>query len=271
MLKIGEFSSLGHTSVKTLRFYDSVGLLRPAYVDRDSRYRYYSVEQLTQLRLILRLKAFGFSLREIRSIVHEPSDVGRLRALLLERRLELQRELREERLRLAGLDEWVEQLAAGHITTQAVTVKRIAAHTVATIRQTISSYADAIALFDELRRSFRQPAKMNDPPSAIWHSCGDSGEPVDCEVFTVVNQAVDSSRRVRLQRLPERLMASIVHNGPVEAAPGPYATARSWIAAHGYRVTGSKRELYWRGRVDQSRSSDVTEIQFPISVCPRHP
>jgi DNA-binding transcriptional MerR regulator len=271
MLKIGEFSSLGHTSVKTLRFYDSVGLLRPAFIDRDSRYRYYSVEQLTELRLILRLKAFGFSLREIRSIVHEPSDADRLRALLLEKRSELRRQLREEQLRLAGLDEWVENLAAGHIATDAVTLKRIAAHTVATIRHTISGYADAIALFDELRRSLRQPADMSEPPSAIWHSCGDSGEPVDCEVFTIINQPVDSSSRVRLQKLPERLMASIVHNGPVDRAPGPYATARSWIAAHGYRVTGPKRELYWRGRVDQSRSSDVTEIQFPISVCPRHP
>jgi DNA-binding transcriptional MerR regulator len=40
MLKIGEFSSLSQTSVKTLRFYDAIGLLRPAHVDGDSRYRY---------------------------------------------------------------------------------------------------------------------------------------------------------------------------------------------------------------------------------------
>jgi DNA-binding transcriptional MerR regulator len=270
MLKIGAFSSLGHTSVKTLRFYDSVGLLRPAYVDRDSRYRYYSVEQLAQLRLILRLKAFGFSLREIRNAVEQPPDADGLRALLLEKRLELRRGLREEQLRLAGLDEWVQQLAGGRAATYAVTVKRIAAHTVATIRHTISSYADAIALFDELRRSVSQPAQMNEPLSAIWHSCGDAGEPVDCEVFTVVNQPVDRSRRVRVKRVPARLMASIVHDGPIDAAPGPYAAARAWIGAHGYRVIGSKRELYWRGGVDQSRSSDVTEIQFPIGVRPRH-
>jgi DNA-binding transcriptional MerR regulator len=143
MLKIGEFSTLGDTSVKTLRFYDSVGLLRPAFIDRDSRYRYYSVEQLDDLHLILRLKAFGFSLREIHRIVHEPADADRLRALLLEKRLELRRQLREEQSRLAGLDEWVEQLAAGHIATHAVTVKRIAAHTVATIRRTIPRYEDA--------------------------------------------------------------------------------------------------------------------------------
>jgi DNA-binding transcriptional MerR regulator len=270
MLKIGEFSSLGHTSVKTLRFYDGVGLLRPAYVNRDSRYRYYSVEQLAQLRLILRLKAFGFSLREIRNVVHEPSDASRLRALLLEKRLELRRALRDEQLRLAGLDEWVQQLAGDHAATQPVTVKRVEPHTVAAIRQTISCYADAIALFDELRQWAREPAESTAPLSAIWHSCGDSGEPVDCEVFAVVDQPVDRSRRVRVRSVPARLMASIVHDGPLDAAPGPYVTARSWIASHGYRVIGSKRELYWRGSVDQSRSSDVTEIQFPISVRPRN-
>jgi hypothetical protein len=41
MLKIGEFSKLAQVSVKTLRYYDELGLLRPDWVDRYTGYRYY--------------------------------------------------------------------------------------------------------------------------------------------------------------------------------------------------------------------------------------
>jgi DNA-binding transcriptional MerR regulator len=40
MLKIGDFSRLSQVSVKTLRYYDEVGLLKPAQVDQLSGYRY---------------------------------------------------------------------------------------------------------------------------------------------------------------------------------------------------------------------------------------
>ena len=41
MYSIGEFSKIGSVSTKTLRYYDEIGLLRPAYVDEENRYRYY--------------------------------------------------------------------------------------------------------------------------------------------------------------------------------------------------------------------------------------
>jgi MerR-like DNA binding protein len=55
MLKIGDFSRLSQVSVKTLRYYDEVGLLKPTQVDQVSGYRYYSVVQLRQLHRILAL------------------------------------------------------------------------------------------------------------------------------------------------------------------------------------------------------------------------
>ena len=49
MLKIGEFSQLGQVSVRTLRLYDELGLLKPAQIDRFTDYRYYSIEQFVYL------------------------------------------------------------------------------------------------------------------------------------------------------------------------------------------------------------------------------
>jgi len=45
MFKIGDFSRISQVSVKTLRYYDEIGLLKPAHVDRFTGYRYYSVDQ----------------------------------------------------------------------------------------------------------------------------------------------------------------------------------------------------------------------------------
>ena len=49
MFKIGEFSKLSQVSVKALRHYDALGLLKPARVDRFTGYRYYSADQLPRL------------------------------------------------------------------------------------------------------------------------------------------------------------------------------------------------------------------------------
>ncbi|MBO5653686.1 MAG: MerR family DNA-binding transcriptional regulator, partial [Clostridia bacterium] len=52
LLRIGQFSKLGKITVKTLRYYDKIGLLKPAMIDSSSSYRYYTVEQLKTLHLI---------------------------------------------------------------------------------------------------------------------------------------------------------------------------------------------------------------------------
>ena len=52
MLRIGEFSKLAKVSIKTLRYYDKIGLLKPAMIDSATQYRYYTVEQLETIRLI---------------------------------------------------------------------------------------------------------------------------------------------------------------------------------------------------------------------------
>ncbi len=65
MFKIGDFSKLSQVTVKTLRYYDELGLLKPVEVDRFTGYRYYSADQLPRLNRILSLKDLGLSLEQI--------------------------------------------------------------------------------------------------------------------------------------------------------------------------------------------------------------
>ncbi len=52
MFSIGEFTRIGTVSIRTLRHYDEIGLLRPAKVDPETGYRGYSADQLGQLNRI---------------------------------------------------------------------------------------------------------------------------------------------------------------------------------------------------------------------------
>lgn len=66
---IGEISKIVKISTDTLRYYDEIGLLKPNYVESNSRYRYYCDEQIENILFITELKQYGFSLEEIKEIL----------------------------------------------------------------------------------------------------------------------------------------------------------------------------------------------------------
>ena len=62
---VGKLSKILGISADTLRYYDEIGLLKPKHTDRDSGYRYYTIDQAAQVNRILEFKEFGFRLSEI--------------------------------------------------------------------------------------------------------------------------------------------------------------------------------------------------------------
>lgn len=67
MYKIGEFSVLSKTTIKTLRYYEKEGLLKPSFVDENG-YRYYETNKLIELSKIISLRQIGFSIGEIKKV-----------------------------------------------------------------------------------------------------------------------------------------------------------------------------------------------------------
>ena len=74
MLKIGEFSKLSRVSIRMLRHYDDIGLLKPAEIDDFTGYRYYREEQLFTIGRITSLKDMGFALADINKILESYDD-----------------------------------------------------------------------------------------------------------------------------------------------------------------------------------------------------
>ena len=82
MYRIGEFSYLCSMSIKTLRYYDKIGVLIPASVDELTGYRYYDIDQLEQAQKIKSLQEASFTLEEIKAILKEKNTDGLLTSLI---------------------------------------------------------------------------------------------------------------------------------------------------------------------------------------------
>lgn len=104
MLKIGEFSKLSRVSVRMLRHYDEIGLLKPAETDRFTDYRYYREEQLPTVCRITALKDMGFSLADIVRILEIYDDKKKLERYFSDRRKELERISQDTAYKLTLLD-----------------------------------------------------------------------------------------------------------------------------------------------------------------------
>lgn len=68
-LLIGQMARLNHTTLATLRHYDKVGILSPVYVNPETGYRYYDVQQCLVFHMIQHHKALNMSLKEIKEIL----------------------------------------------------------------------------------------------------------------------------------------------------------------------------------------------------------
>ena len=69
LMLIGEIADFFGVSRKAMRLYEKKGIIKPVKVDAANGYRYYSAEQVQQLNALLELKALGFSLDEIKTIM----------------------------------------------------------------------------------------------------------------------------------------------------------------------------------------------------------
>jgi len=71
-MQIQEFAKFTGVSVRTLHYYDEIGLLKPACVDRRSGYRYYDEQSLLRMQEILFYRELDFSLKSIEEILSSP-------------------------------------------------------------------------------------------------------------------------------------------------------------------------------------------------------
>ena len=72
---IGEIAKMFNISTQTLRLYDRMDLIKPAHINENNGYRYYSIEQFIKLDCIKLCKSMGLSLEEIKGFIGNESSI----------------------------------------------------------------------------------------------------------------------------------------------------------------------------------------------------
>ncbi len=266
MLKIGDFSKLSRVSVRMLRHYDDIGLLKPAETDSFTGYRYYREEQLFVVGRITALKDMGFALADIVRILACYDDREALDAFLLERQKELSKLSRETEYKLMLLDTARKRLRKEQKMSFDVTVKTIPERYAATVHMVIPRYEDegmAWAMLGECKT----PLAPADPCLAATEFLDKEykEENVEIRAWMTVKGNYADTEHVKFQTLPAVKVASCMIKGAYDQMNDATAEVVSWAKANGYRLNGPMFNIYHVGPAQtQNPEEYVTEACFPV-------
>jgi DNA-binding transcriptional MerR regulator len=267
VFKIGDFSRLSQVSVKALRYYDEMGLLKPRQVDETTGYRYYSADQLPLMNRILALKDLGLNLDQIAKVLQEELSPEQLRGMLRLKQAEIQQRMQVDALLLARMEIRLKQIEQeGHVPDHEVAIKKLPPQTIMSVRKVIPNYASVTQLWDILCPLFDSKGiRVAGPPFEICHDQEYREHDVDVELGVPLAQPAEPVDGTIVRELPGiETAACLVHQGPYEGLMQAYQTLGAWIQAHGYRISGPSREIYLSGPESGSPDSYVTEIQMPV-------
>ncbi|TDD71367.1 MerR family transcriptional regulator [Jiangella aurantiaca] len=263
LLPIGRFSRLCWLSIKALRIYDETGLLRPAYVDPDSGYRYYRPDQAATARVIATLRSLDMPLASIREVLAEP-DPDRVRDLLDAYRVVLERRIDRHRHMLNRVETFIRKGAvmAYQITTRDTAPADVLGTTYPTTPDSLSE-TSAVAyhrLYEAIAAAGGRP---DGPPRMVYLDMADDAWTIEaCVPVAGVSEAPDG---FSLRRAPGGLAALTRHVGPYEELGLAYREVEAWIEAQGLTSNGAPYDVYLN---DPSQVSDPakleTEIVWPV-------
>ena len=270
VIRIGDFSKLSQVSIKTLRYYDEMGLFKPINVDRFTGYRYYSASQLPRLNRILALRDLGLSLDQIAQVLDEGVSPEQLHGMLRLKRAELKLHIAGEQARLARVEARLNTIdLEDKMPDYDIVIKQIEPQLVAGVRDTLSSYPEVGRLLDEVFDHLARHGVngLDVVGAAIWHDDEFKTSDMDGEAIVYLKQSIPEGGSVKVYELPPATMASVVHMGAYNTFNQAYEAIGRWIEANGYKIVGPNREiyLYCTEPVRQDDDSYVTEIQFPVA------
>ena len=262
MYAIGDFARLGRVSVRMLRHYDEIDLLRPAHVDRATGYRWYEAPQLMRLGRIVAYRELGFGLDQIRELL--VADVAAQRTLLTDRREQVlaERQLADTRVRL--ISERLHQLDQEH-TIMKPERKHVASQRYAVKHTTAAGFDNGEisrvlpplypALLDDLTQA---GVDIIGPSIAYYRDAPDGDGIVVTAGFPIA--AGTNTAGLEYTDLPACEVLAAVHHGSPSTFDQTYGLLVEAMSDQALSSIGYSREVYLECPPDMT--AWVTELQF---------
>lgn len=258
---IGDFARLGQVSVRMLRHYDQIGLLKPDRVDQWSSYRSYSPEQLSVLNRLVALKDLGLSLEQVRRVLADRVGLAELHGMLRLRRAELESEMRAAGTRLAAVESRLRMIEKENEMSADYVVKSVPAVRLAALTDTLdpAELGQHIGpMFDRVQLVLHTLRAGLTTPIATY-----AETEAGMEVVVGYAYAGEPLADLEVVDLPAATAVCGVHLGPMNRISESWQAMHRWVVGNNYDYVGPCRELYIRAESDNQQDW-VTELQQPI-------
>jgi DNA-binding transcriptional MerR regulator len=273
LIPIGGFAMLTDLSPRFLRKLDERGLLSPVYVDPDSRYRYYALQQTRLAGLIHLGRQMGMTLDQMGDLV-EAYEAGELHPYLERQRAAVASGLAEQARLLRLLDQELHRSGRPLayeivlkdvppllVMSSAGSVKRTHPHDPWALERALRRVGAQVML--HIARQGEEPARH---PIVLYDTDLARDEDITFEVCFPIARALPGSAGVECQLLPAARVAFTTFRGGYDTIWNAYVELLAWVAERGYKVVGPLRET---GTVAVGDTDDprewVTELAVPVT------
>lgn len=268
MFKIGEFSKLAQVSIRMLRYYDEMGLLKPAKIDKFTNYRLYSIDQISTLNKIIFLRDLGFNISEI-SLTLNNWDTEFIEKQLEKKRFETEKTIRSEQDKLVKIEHAKKDIrlekAFKHYD---VSIKSIPSYKVLSLRRIVPDYYAEGLLWKEMA-AFAQDnnIQISNSSFTIYYDADYKENDVDMEVCAAVDKMGKNMNGFTYRNTEAvEIMASTLVYGPFENIAGAYLAFASWLSENSqFKMADQNRQIVHRGPWNEENPENyLTEIQIPL-------
>lgn len=255
LFQIGEVANILGVTRKAILVYENKGLLTPAFKDEKSGFRYYTADNMTQIRSIRSLQSLGLSLKEVADYYYDTENID----LHLQKLLELR----------AALDRNIQMLQVRSAKQGDLTVHRAALpRQVCFCRQ--YSCADTAEAANRLRDTYVAAARTGEMAMLgrmFTMRLNENPDLLDLMCCIPMNDGYDGPDQMEF---PETAALCIYYRGPYEGTGTAVRALAEHIRKHNIQAAGPFRSIYLEGPPNRGENSGdyITQVAVPVGNLP---
>ena len=235
---------------KTLLVYEDMGLLKPAIKDEESGYRYYSADNMTQIRSIRSLQALGLTLKEVEEYYYNTDNIDTYLERLKVLRATLDRNIQMLQVRSAK---------RGDLTVRKTTLPRQVCFC---RRYTCENVGEAAIVLRDTYIAAARTGKMS-MIARMFTMHMPPADKLDLMCCIPVDNSFDGPERMEFAETPA---LCIYYRGPYEGTVTAIRALMAYVKERGIETTGAFRSIYMEGPPNRGENTEdyITQVAVPI-------
>lgn len=251
LFQIGEVSKILGVTRKALLVYEEMGLITPAVRDKESGFRYYTADNMTQIRSIRSLQSLGLSLKEVAEYYYDVENMDKHLQRLIDLRDMLNRNIQMLQVR---------STKQGDLTIRHAVLPRQVCFC---RRYQCSDTGDAAIKLRDTYIDAARTGKMSKVARMFTMRMAQDPDLLDIMCCIPVEDSFSGSERMEF---PETNALCIYYRGPYDGTSAAIRALQTHISKNSIKTTGAFRSIYLEGPPNRGESSSdyITQIAIPV-------